>query len=87
MIRDELRLDHYHLPEVEVKKLWLALDQDGSGHIDAGEFGRFMRCGAPQRGKGAKSNLNLSDVNASPNCDMKSTSCVPLVKPVCAKPP
>lgn len=59
MIRDELRLDHYHLPEVEVKKLWLALDQDGSGHIDAGEFGRFMRCGAPQRGQRRKEQLEL----------------------------
>ena len=45
MIRQELCLAPPDLPETEIKRLWLALDEDGSGHISGGEFGRFMRRG------------------------------------------
>ena len=41
------------LPDTRLFALWLALDVDGSGYIDAGEFGRFMRKGASGNGSGA----------------------------------
>ena len=49
MVREELLLGPKELPEKELKAAWLALDNDGSGRLTAGEFGAFMqRCG---RGK------------------------------------
>ena len=38
-------LSTHQLPE-KTKAVWLALDQDGSGRLTAGEFGAFMRKGA-----------------------------------------
>jgi len=46
MVRTELLLPPEQLPEKTLKKVWLALDKDGSGHITAGEFGAFMRLGS-----------------------------------------
>ena len=45
MVREELLLGHKELPEKVLKAAWLALDNDGSGRLTAGEFGAFMRLG------------------------------------------
>ena len=48
VVRVGLAMKAAELPEGELKSLWLALDNDASGAIDAGEFGSFMRrSGAP----------------------------------------
>jgi len=47
IVRYELRLSVAELPEVHLKALWLFLDRDSSGLISAGEFGHFMKLGAP----------------------------------------
>ena len=46
MVREELLFGHKELPEKTLKAVWLALDNDGSGRLTAGEFGAFMRLGA-----------------------------------------
>ena len=45
MIRNELFIRASTMPDREVKAVWLALDEDNSGHISVGEFGNFMRLG------------------------------------------
>ncbi len=45
MARGELGLGQRLLPDRRLKALWKALDEDASGFISAGEFGRFMRHG------------------------------------------
>eukprot|EP00908_Phaeocystis_cordata_P014396 Transcript_25495.p1 GENE.Transcript_25495~~Transcript_25495.p1 ORF type:complete len:636 (+),score=211.77 Transcript_25495:3-1910(+) len=44
-IRSVLRLDKGSLPDARLQAMWVALDEDSSGFISAGEFGRFMRRG------------------------------------------
>ena len=44
-MRDELELGREAVPDVTLKRIWLALDKDSSGWITAGEFGGFMRRG------------------------------------------
>ena len=46
MVRNELCMDHEEVPERRLRRVWLALDADGTGHIAAGEFGVFMKKGA-----------------------------------------
>ena len=45
MVRTELRLKPMQVPDATLKSLWVTLDEDGSGHIAAGEFGHFMKKG------------------------------------------
>ena len=45
-VREEWLFGHKELPEKTLKAVWLALDNDGSGRLTAGEFGAFMRLGA-----------------------------------------
>ena len=45
MVREELLLDEKELPTKVLKKVWLALDDDGSGRLKVGEFGAFMNLG------------------------------------------
>ena len=47
MIRSHkgLNLSAYYLPESLIQALWKAIDEDNSGYISAGEFGKFMRIG------------------------------------------
>ena len=45
MVREELLLTPKELPEKVLKKVWLALDDDGSGRLKVGEFGAFMQLG------------------------------------------
>ena len=40
MVREELHLSATELPERQLKAVWLALDEDGSGRIATGEFGK-----------------------------------------------
>ena len=40
-----LGLPPAEMPDRRVKAVWLSLDVDHSGHISAGEFGKFMRLG------------------------------------------
>ena len=44
-VRTQLRLDKAALPEVKLQAVWKALDEDDSGFISAGEFGRLMKRG------------------------------------------
>jgi Ca2+-binding EF-hand superfamily protein len=46
MVRNELKLLPSKLSEDLLKAVWRALDEDRSGLITTGEFGRFMRLGA-----------------------------------------
>ena len=41
-----------------LKQVWKVLDADGSGYIEAGEFGRFMRRGEATVGETWKSRLH-----------------------------
>ena len=45
MVRKELRLSPSELSDAELRGVWLRFDGDGSGHVSAGEFGKFMRLG------------------------------------------
>jgi len=42
-VRVRLKLSKSDLPDVRLKALWLALDNDGGGQIASSEFGRFMK--------------------------------------------
>lgn len=46
MIRNELKIGSSKISEEQLRALWLSLDEDQSGLITAGEFGKFMRLGA-----------------------------------------
>ena len=48
MTRHVLKLpdNEANVPERKLQQVWRALDDDNSGFITAGEFGRFMRLGA-----------------------------------------
>merc|ERR1712232_839056 len=46
MVRNELKVSSSRFSEDQLKGIWLALDEDKSGLITAGEFGKFMRLGA-----------------------------------------
>ena len=45
MVREELTLSLNDLPERKLMSIWLALDEDNSGLITAGELGAFVRLG------------------------------------------
>ena len=51
-------MSHADLPEHQLQSLWKALDTDGSGWMAAGEFGRFMRRGEPEKGPTWKEKLH-----------------------------
>jgi len=44
-VREQLHLSKTEMAEARLRSLWKALDDDASGWISAGEFGRFMRKG------------------------------------------
>ena len=54
LVREELKLSPRELPEVSLKAVWAALDRDGSGFLNAGEFGAFMRRGEREGAEGEK---------------------------------
>ena len=45
MARIHLRMPETQVSDTQLQEVWRALDQDNSGYINAGEFGRFMRLG------------------------------------------
>ena len=45
MVRIHLRMPETQVSDRQLQEVWRALDQDNSGYINAGEFGRFMRLG------------------------------------------
>ena len=48
MVRHDLKLSSKVFPSVTLKSIFVALDHDGSGAVEAGEFGMFMRLGDPR---------------------------------------
>ena len=46
------------VPDEELQAAWNALDDDDSGFVTAGEFGPFMKSGAPPKGPGWKEKRN-----------------------------
>ena len=44
-LRKSMGFDEETLPEVKVQAVWNAIDLDGNGWMDTGEFGRFFRMG------------------------------------------
>ena len=59
MIREELKLTRSLLKEERLMSVWRSLDNDASGFISAGEFGRFMRLGEKPKGPTWKEKLHL----------------------------
>lgn len=51
-VRGTLKLDRSALPDAKLQAVWKALDEDNSGFISAGEFGRLMK-----RGQGFKEKM------------------------------
>lgn len=49
MVREELKLSMNTMPRARLLALWKSLDEDASGYICAGEFGRFMRASDGKR--------------------------------------
>jgi len=45
MVRNELKVQLNQLPDSTLSAVWRALDEDNSGLITTGEFGRFMQLG------------------------------------------
>ena len=42
-VREVLRLGEKVMPQAKMHRIWLRLDENLNGTVDAGEFGRFMR--------------------------------------------
>ena len=42
-LRNDLRVSKAALPDAKLHELWLTLDDDEDGAVEAGEFGRFMK--------------------------------------------
>jgi Ca2+-binding EF-hand superfamily protein len=50
MVRGTLKLGPSELTREKLQALWKALDEDSSGWLSAGEWGRFMKLGVPPQG-------------------------------------
>ena len=50
IVRELLHLVREQLSDEALRRLWKGLDENGNGTISAGEWGRFMRRGAPTPG-------------------------------------
>jgi len=61
MIRNELKLPPSMLSDDQLKAVWRSLDEDRSGLITTGEFGRFMRIGAHVHEKDASWKMRFYD--------------------------
>ena len=57
LCREELKMKKSEVPDLTLQGAWNALDDDDSGFITAGEFGPFMKLGAPEAGPGWKEKL------------------------------
>jgi len=47
MLRGSLQMSRKELPESRLQQAWKALDEDESGWVSTGEWGRFMKIGRP----------------------------------------
>ena len=70
MVREELLLGEKELPQKTLKRVWLALDDDGSGSLKVGEFGAFMSLGVrritnEQRAAQRRARILSANKNAS----------------------
>ncbi len=76
MVRSVLKLGADAMPDKELMAVWNALDADGSGHVSAGEFGRFMspRTTVPRR------HGREGQASAAADPDASGRSSVPLVR-------
>ena len=57
LCREELEMSKKKVPDLQLQGAWNALDDDDTGFITAGEFGPFMKLGAPDKGPGWKEKL------------------------------
>ena len=64
MVRSELKQGAAELPKDELLALWKALDADGSGLVTIGEFGQFMKLGAPEKGPGWREQRTMRNLVA-----------------------
>lgn len=53
-VRRKLELAEYELPDEKLLSVWAALDDDNSGFLTSGEFGRFMRLATRKAAKSWK---------------------------------
>ena len=59
LIREELHIKKSELPISRLHALWRVLDDNGSGFVDPGELGRFMKIGRPEGGLGNRAKMML----------------------------
>ena len=68
-VRELLRMKEGEMPVARLQALWRALDEDCSGYVSCGEFGKFMRKGEgegqQQRVRNAKAQLKKSRLDKS----------------------
>ena len=61
IVRGSLKFSADQLPAIKLQALWKALDEDDSGWLSAGEFGRFMKLGETN---GHRDRLGMGGFNA-----------------------
>merc|ERR1711920_790655 len=69
MIRNELKISAAKLPLETIHAVWRALDEDKSGLLTSGEFGKFMRKGEHVHDRGDGWRTALSKVKAKEGAD------------------
>ena len=72
MVRTELKQGSSELGKEELTALWKALDADGSGLVTIGEFGQFMKLGAPEKGPGWREQRTMRNLMAKRAADAES---------------
>mmetsp|Transcript_13263 Transcript_13263/g.44213 ORF Transcript_13263/g.44213 Transcript_13263/m.44213 type:complete len:1380 (-) Transcript_13263:173-4312(-) len=77
MVRKDLKLSPGRLSAKELREVWLVLDDDGGGHVSAGEFGKFMARGAePNAGEDRRDGLADPVRDVVEPRSQHATSCV-----------
>ena len=61
-VRSHLKVTRSALSDAQLQGLWIFLDEDRNGSIDAGEFGRFMRKAARAAGNNLSSSASDSSL-------------------------
>ena len=69
-----LQLNRTQMPESKIRRLWRALDEDSSGYIDAGEFGRFMKKGEAGESQVEKARRDLLASRAASSKALRAES-------------
>ena len=60
LLRDELKISKRVMPVERLQALWMKLDENSSGYVDAGELGRFMKLGRLEAGLGARARVVMA---------------------------